>query len=124
MDNVDLEKSRATTALSVRGYGRNSPQGKTTLSRKNSAVVMARRGLERSDVRYSWSTANRASARRRRNRQLRGRVSRFVVIVINKVGSGVAAARDAASRDAATAKAKPSALPGERHNPENLTPAG
>src|SRR5439155_66431 len=46
--------------------------------------------------------------------------SRSVVIVINKWDLAVVAAREAASRDAATAKGKSKRAPGERHKPENF----
>jgi GTP-binding protein len=47
---------------------------------------------------------------------------RSVIIVINKWDLAVEAAREAAARDAATAKGKSKRAPGEKHRPENFDP--
>src|SRR6266700_2195409 len=91
MDSVDTEVTREGRLYRFVDTAGIRRKGKTNLVAEKLSVVMARRGLER-----------------------------CVVIVINKWDLAVVAARDAASRDAATAKGKSKRAPGERHKPENF----
>jgi len=96
-------------------------KGKTTLVAEKLSVVMARRGLERCDV--ALLVVDGEQGVTQGDAQIASYAeesSRSVVIVINKWDLAVVAARDAASRDAATAKGKAKRAPGERHKPENF----
>src|SRR5204862_297735 len=96
-------------------------KGKTTLVAEKLSVVMARRGLERCDV--ALLVVDGEQGVTQGDAQIASYAEesgRSVVIVINKWDLAVVAARDAASRDAATAKGKSKRAPGERHKPENF----
>jgi GTPase len=121
MDNVDSEimrEGRAYRFVDTAGIRR---KGKTTLVAEKLSVVMARRGLERCDV--ALLVVDGEQGVTQGDAQIASYAeesSRSVVIVINKWDLAVVAAREAASRDAATAKGKAKRAPGERHQPESF----
>src|SRR5271169_475691 len=121
MDNVDTEVVRGDrTYLFVDTAGIRR-KAKTTLVAEKLSVVMARRGLERCDVALLIVDGEQGVTQG--DAQIASYAeesSRSVVIVINKWDLAVIAARDAASRDAATAKGKAKRAPGEKHKPENF----
>ncbi len=121
MDNVDLEITREGRAYRFVDTAGIRRKGKTTLVAEKLSVVMARRGLERCDV--ALLVVDGEQGVTQGDAQIASYAeesSRSVVIVINKWDLAVAAARDAASRDAATAKGKSKRALGERHKPENF----
>ena len=97
-------------------------KGKTTLFAEKLSVIMARRGLERCDVALLVVDGGQASPPG--DAQIAGYAQesgRSVIIVMNKWDLAVVSAqREAASRDAATARGKAKRAPGERHKPEEL----
>jgi GTP-binding protein len=121
MDNVDSEimrEGRAYRFVDTAGIRR---KGKTTLVAEKLSVVMARRGLERCDV--ALLVVDGEQGVTQGDAQIASYAeesSRSVVMVINKWDLAVVAAREAASRDAATAKGKAKRAPGERHQPESF----
>jgi len=121
MDNVDTEITRGGQAYRFVDTAGIRRKGKTTLVAEKLSVVMARRGLERCDVALlivdGEQGVTQGDAQIASYAEESGR---SVVIVINKWDLAVVAARDAASRDAATAKGKAKRAPGERHKPENF----
>lgn len=123
MDNVDTEIMRAGRNYRFVDTAGIRRKGKTTLVAEKLSVVMARRGLERCDVALlivdGEQGVTQGDAQIASYAEESGR---SVVIVINKWDLAVAAARAAASRDAATAKGKAKRAPGERHRPEDLDP--
>jgi GTPase len=121
MDNVDLEIARDGRAYRFVDTAGIRRKGKTTLVAEKLSVVMARRGLERCDV--ALLVVDGEQGVTQGDAQIASYAeesSRSVVIVINKWDLAVIAARDAASRDAATAKGKAKRAPGEKHKPENF----
>ena len=121
MDNVDTEFTHVGRAYRIVDTAGIRRKGKTTLVAEKLSVVMARRGLERCDV--ALLVVDGEQGVTQGDAQIASYAeesSRSVVIVINKWDLAVAAARDAASRDAATAKGKAKRAPGERHRPENF----
>jgi len=121
MDNVDTEITRAGRAYRFVDTAGIRRKGKTTLIAEKLSVVMARRGLERCDVAVlvvdGQEGVTQGDAQIASYAEQSGR---SVVIVINKWDLAVVRARDAAARDAATAKGKSKRAPGEPHNPENF----
>jgi GTP-binding protein len=121
MDNVDTEITRNGQAYRFVDTAGIRRKGKTTLVAEKLSVVMARRGLERCDVALlivdGEQGVTQGDAQIASYAEESGR---SVVIVINKWDLAVVAAREAASRDAATAKGKAKRAPGERHKPENF----
>ena len=121
MDNVDTEITRGDRTycfVDTAGIRRKS---KTTLVAEKLSVVMARRGLERCDV--ALLVVDGEQGVTQGDAQIASYAEesgRSVVIVINKWDLAVEAARNAAIRDAASAKGKASRKPGERHRPENF----
>ena len=121
MDNVDLEIARDGRAYRFVDTAGIRRKAKTTLVAEKLSVVMARRGLERCDV--ALLVVDGEQGVTQGDAQIASYAeesSRSVVIVINKLDLAVIAARDAASRDAATAKGKAKRAPGEKHKPENF----
>ncbi|PYU70319.1 MAG: ribosome biogenesis GTPase Der, partial [Acidobacteria bacterium] len=121
MDNVDTEITRDGRAYRFVDTAGIRRKGKTTLVAEKLSVVMARRGLERSDV--ALLVVDGGQGVTQGDAQIASYAEesgRSVVMVINKWDLAVAAARDAASRDAATAKGKSKRAPGEHHKPENF----
>jgi GTP-binding protein len=121
MDNVDTEITRQGQTYRFVDTAGIRRKGKTTLVAEKLSVVMARRGLERCDVALlivdGEQGVTQGDAQIASYAEESGR---SVVIVINKWDLAVVAAREAASRDAATAKGKSKRAPGERHKPENF----
>src|SRR5713101_3695888 len=123
MDNVDTEISREGHHYRFVDTAGIRRKGKTTLVAEKLSVVMARRGLERCDV--ALLVVDGEQGVTQGDAQIASYAEesgRSVVIVINKWDLAVVAAREAASRDAATAKGKAKRAPGERHKPENFDP--
>jgi GTP-binding protein len=121
MDNVDTEFTRDGRAYRFVDTAGIRRKGKTTLVAEKLSVVMARRGLERCDVALLLVDGEQGVTQG--DAQIASYAeesSRSVVIVINKWDLAVIAAREAASRDAATAKGKAKRAPGESHKPENF----
>jgi len=121
MDNVDTEITRDGREYRFVDTAGIRRKGKTTLIAEKLSVVMARRGLERCDVALlvvdGQEGVTQGDAQIASYAEQSGR---SVVIVINKWDLAVVRARDAAARDAATAKGKSKRAPGEPHNPENF----
>ena len=123
MDNVDTEVTRGGRTYRFVDTAGIRRKGKTTLVAEKLSVVMARRGLERCDV--ALLVVDGQQGVTQGDAQIASYAeesSRSVVIVINKWDLAVAAAREAATRDAATAKGKSKRAPGERHRPEDFDP--
>ena len=121
MDNVDTEFTRDGSEYRFVDTAGIRRKGKTTLVAEKLSVVMARRGLERCDVAILVVDGEQGVTQG--DAQIASYAeesSRSVVIAINKWDLAVIAAREAASRDAATAKGKAKRAPGERHKPENF----
>jgi GTPase len=121
MDNVDTEITREGRTYRFVDTAGIRRKGKTTLVAEKLSVVMARRGLERCDV--ALLVVDGEQGVTQGDAQIASYAeesSRSVVIVINKWDLAVVAAREAASRDAATAKGKAKRVPGEQHRPENF----
>jgi GTPase len=121
MDNVDTEITRNGRAYRFVDTAGIRRKGKTTLVAEKLSVVMARRGLERCDV--ALLVVDGKQGVTQGDAQIASYAeesSRSVVIVINKWDFAVIAAREAASRDAATAKGKSKRAPSEQHKPENF----
>jgi GTP-binding protein len=96
-------------------------KAKTTLVAEKLSVVMARRGLERCDV--ALLVVDGEQGVTQGDAQIASYAEesgRSVIIVINKWDLAVVAARNAASRDAESAKGKSKRAPGERHRPEDF----
>ncbi len=121
MDNVDTEITREGRDYRFVDTAGIRRKGKTTLIAEKLSVVMARRGLERCDVALlvvdGQEGVTQGDAQIASYAEQSGR---SVVIVINKWDLAVVRARDAAARDAATAKGKSKRAPGEPHKPENF----
>ena len=121
MDNVDTEITRDGRDYRFVDTAGIRRKGKTTLVAEKLSVVMARRGLERCDV--ALLVVDGEQGVTQGDAQIASYAEesgRSVVIVINKWDLAVVAARDAASRDAATAKGKSKRASGERYKPENF----
>lgn len=107
MDNVDTEvthKDRTYRFVDTAGIRR---KGKTTLVAEKLSVVMARRGLERCDV--ALLVVDGEQGVTQGDAQIASYAEesgRSVIIVINKWDLAVAAAKNAASREAATTKGR------------------
>jgi GTP-binding protein len=123
MDNVDTEITRGGRNYRFVDTAGIRRKGKTKLVAEKLSVVMARRGLERCDVALlvidGEQGVTQGDAQIASYAEESGR---SVVIVINKWDLALAAAREAASRDASTAKGKSKRAPGERYKPESFDP--
>ena len=121
MDTVDTEITRDGRDYRFVDTAGIRRKGKTTLIAEKLSVVMARRGLERCDVALlvvdGQEGVTQGDAQIASYAEQSGR---SVVIVINKWDLAVVRARDAAARDAATAKGKSKRARGEPHKPENF----
>jgi GTP-binding protein len=121
MDNVDTEITREGRAYRFVDTAGIRRKGKTTLVAEKLSVVMARRGLERCDV--ALLVVDGEQGVTQGDAQIASYAeesSRSVGIVINKWDLAVVAAREAASRNAATARGKAKQAPGERSWPETF----
>ena len=115
MDNVDTEISRGGRDYRFVDTAGIRRKGKTTLVAEKLSVVMARRGLERSDV--ALLVVDGEQGVTQGDAQIASYAeesSRSVVMVINKWDLAVAAAREAQAREAATAKGKSKRSSGDR----------
>src|SRR5271170_3762491 len=123
MDNVDTEvvhEGHTYRFVDTAGIRRKA---KTTLGAEKLSVVMARRGLERCDV--ALLVVDGEQGVTQGDAQIASYAEesgRSVIIVINKWDLAVVAARNAAARDADSAKGKSKRAPGERHRPEDFDP--
>jgi GTP-binding protein len=123
MDNVDTEITRGGNNYRFVDTAGIRRKGKTTLVAEKLSVVMARRGLERCDV--ALLVVDGEQGVTQGDAQIASYAEesgRSVVIVINKWDLALTAAREAAARDAASAKGKAKRAPGEKHNPASLDP--
>jgi len=121
MDNVDMEVAREGHTYRFVDTAGIRRKAKTTLVAEKLSVVMARRGLERCDV--ALLVVDGEQGVTQGDAQIASYAEesgRSVIIVINKWDLAVVAARDAASRDAASAKGKSRRPAGERHRPEDF----
>src|SRR6202158_1329773 len=121
MDNVDEEIDHDGRLYRFVDTAGICAHGHDPLAAEKLSVVRARRGLERCDV--ALLVVDGEQGVTQGDAQIASYAEesgRSVVIVINKWDLAVVAARDAASRDAATAKGKSKRAPGERHKPENF----
>jgi GTP-binding protein len=142
MDNVDAEVTRDARTYRFVDTAGIRRKGKTTLVAEKLSVVMARRGLERCEVALlivdGEQGVTQGDAQIASYAEESGR---SVIIVINKWDLAVAAARAAASRDAASAKGQSKRIPsragaragaaagtvagnsaGKRYRPEDFEP--
>src|SRR6202790_1827261 len=123
MDNVDMEVSREGHTYRFVDTAGIRRKAKTTLVAEKLSVVMARRGLERCDV--ALLVVDGEQGVTQGDAQIASYAEesgRSVIIVINKWDLAVVAARNAASRDADSAKGKSRRPAGERHRPEDFNP--
>src|SRR3984893_946492 len=121
MDNVDTEVVREDHTYRFVDTAGIRRKGKTTLVAEKLSVVMARRGLERCDV--ALLVVDGEQGVTQGDAQIASYAEesgRSVIIVINKWDLAVVAARDAAARDADSAKGKSRRPAGERHRPEDF----
>jgi GTP-binding protein len=121
MDNVDTEITRGDHNYRFVDTAGIRRKGKTTLVAEKLSVVMARRGLERCDV--ALLVVDGEQGVTQGDAQIASYAEesgRSVVIVINKWDLALAAARESAARDAASARGKAKRPPGEKHNPASL----
>jgi GTP-binding protein len=115
MDNVDTEITRGGQSYRFVDTAGIRRKGKTTLVAEKLSVVMARRGLERCDV--ALLVVDGEQGVTQGDAQIASYAEesgRSVVIVMNKWDLALAAAREAAARDATTARGKAKRAPGEK----------
>ncbi len=124
MDTVDTEVTRDARTYRFVDTAGIRRKGKTTLVAEKLSVVMARRGLERADI--ALLIVDGVQGVTQGDAQIASYAEesgRSVIIVVNKWDLAVEAAREAAARDAATAKGKSKRAPGEKHRPEDFDPS-
>ncbi len=123
MDTVDTEvlhDGRLYRFVDTAGIRR---KGKTNLVAEKLSVVMARRGLERSDVALLIVDAEQGVTQGDAQIASYAEESgRSVIIVMNKWDLATEAARKAAERDAATTKGKSRRTAHEKHPHDRQTP--
>ena len=123
LDNVDTEITRGEHHYRFVDTAGIRRKGKTKLVAEKLSVVMARRGLERCDVALlvvdGEQGVTQGDAQIASYAEASGR---SIVLVINKWDLALAAAREAALRDSATAKGKSKHAPGESPNKPNIDP--
>src|SRR5215831_3224308 len=123
MDNVDTEvvhNGRVYRFVDTAGIRR---KGKTTLVAEKLSVVMARRGLERADVALLVIDGEQGVTQG--DATIAGYAEesgRSVILAVNKWDLALVAAREAALRDAATARGKSKRTAGENRSPANVDP--
>ncbi|PYU01518.1 MAG: ribosome biogenesis GTPase Der [Acidobacteria bacterium] len=125
MDNVDTEITRNGRDYRFVDTAGIRRKGKTTLVAEKLSVVMARRGLERCDVALLVIDGEQGVTQG--DATIAGyaeQSGRSVILVINKWDLALAAARDAALRDATTAKGKSKQATNENSNPVSVDPGG
>jgi GTP-binding protein len=121
MDNVDTEVAREGKTYRFVDTAGIRRKAKTTLVAEKLSVVMARRGLERCDV--ALLVVDGEQGVTQGDAQIASYAEesgRSVIIVINKWDLAVVAARNAASRDADSAKGKSRRPAGEHYRPEDF----
>jgi GTP-binding protein len=123
MDNVDTEFTRDSHDYRFVDTAGIRRKGKTTLVAEKLSVVMARRGLERCDVALLVIDGEQGVTQG--DATIAGYAEesgRSVILVVNKWDLALVAARDAAIRDAATAKGKSKQPAGGNRNPPSVDP--
>ncbi|MGC2832545.1 MAG: ribosome biogenesis GTPase Der, partial [Candidatus Acidiferrum sp.] len=123
MDNVDTEVTREGHTYRFVDTAGIRRKAKTNLVAEKLSVVMARRGLERCDV--ALLVVDGKQGVTQGDAQIASYAEesgRSVIIVINKWDLAVVAARNAASRDADSAKGKSRRPAGERYRSEDFNP--
>src|SRR5689334_9730940 len=121
MDNVDTEFARGGSDYRFVDTAGIRRKGKTTLVAEKLSVVMARRGLERCDVALLVIDGEQGVTQG--DATIAGYAEesgRSVILAVNKWDLALAAAREAAIRDAATAKGKSKQPAGENRNPPTI----
>src|ERR1700732_2060197 len=123
MDTVDTEVTRDGRVYQFVDTAGIRRKGKTNLVAEKLSVVMARRGLERADVALlvvdSEQGGTQGDAQIASYAEESGR---SVIIVINKWDLALEAAREAAARDADSAKGRSRRPAGERYRSEDFNP--
>jgi GTPase len=123
MDNVDTEITRGGRDYRFVDTAGIRRKGKTTLVAEKLSVVMARRGLERCDV--ALLIVDGELGVTQGDAAIAGYAEesgRSVILVVNKWDLALAAAREAALRDAATAKGKSKQAANENRNRGSIDP--
>jgi GTPase len=123
MDNVDTEITRGGRDYRFVDTAGIRRKGKTKLVAEKLSVVMARRGLERSDVALLVIDGEQGVTQG--DATIAGyaeQSGRSIILVVNKWDLALAAAREAALSDAATAKGKSRQSLGENRDPANIDP--
>ena len=123
MDNVDTEITRAGRDYRFVDTAGIRRKGKTNLVAEKLSVVMARRGLERCDVALVVIDGEQGVTQG--DATIAGYAEgsgRSVILVVNKWDLALTAAREAALRDAATAKGKSRQTANENRNSVNIDP--
>jgi GTPase len=124
MDTVDTEVTRDGHAYRFVDTAGIRRKGKTNLVAEKLSVVMARRGLERADVALlivdSEQGVTQGDAQIANYAEQSGR---SIIIVMNKWDLAAEAARQAAERDAATAKGRSKRDASEKRNAERAAVA-
>src|SRR5438876_6216251 len=123
MDSVDTDvkhDGRFYRFVDTAGIRR---KGKTKLVAEKLSVVMARRGLERADVALLVVDGERGVTQGEATIAMYAEQSgRSIILVVNKWDLALAAAREAALSDAATAKGKSRQSLSENRDPANIDP--
>ena len=123
MDNVDIEITRGGSDYRFVDTAGIRRKGKTKLVAEKLSVVMARRGLERCDV--ALLVIDGEEGVTQGDATIAGYAEesgRSVILVVNKWDLALAAAREAALRDAVTAKGKSKQSSGESRDPAYIDP--
>src|SRR5215469_1211761 len=123
MDNVDTEIARGGRDYRFVDTAGIRRKGKTTLVAEKLSVVMARRGLERSDVALLVIDGEQGVTQG--DATIAGyaeQSGRSVVLVVNKWDLALVAAREAAFGEASTARGKSRQSVGENRNRANIDP--
>lgn len=123
MDNVDTEIARGGRDYRFVDTAGIRRKGKTNLVAEKLSVVMARRGLERCDVALLVIDGEQGVTQG--DATIAGYAEesgRSVILVVNKWDLALVAAREAALRDAATAKGKSKHAGSENRNSMNVDP--
>jgi GTPase len=123
MDNVDTEITRGGRDYRIVDTAGIRRKGKTTLVAEKLSVVMARRGLERCDV--ALLVIDGAQGVTQGDATIAGyaeQSGRSVILVVNKWDLALAAAREAAFGEGATAKGKSKHFVRENRNTANIDP--
>jgi GTP-binding protein len=123
MDNVDTEITRGGREYRFVDTAGIRRKGKTNLVAEKLSVVMARRGLERCDVALLVIDGEQGVTQG--DATIAGYAEesgRSVILVVNKWDLALAAAREAALRDAATAKGRSKQVANDNRKSANIDP--